>query len=874
MLLKAILPFTCLIFYFTPICCQLTDDFSDGDFSSNPMWLGDIEKFIVEDQILKLNDRLPVSNNTAILYTAVDSIGTGPTEWTIKAHLNFAPSSDNFAKIYLGGSSPEIDALEGYFLKIGGISGKEDALELFVQKNGEQTLLISGTAGNVAEKPVNVSIRVVRKDDGNWQLWAAYGESTFHRLEGEAMENSIPIGPYLILACEYTMSRNNAFAFDDIKIGPAVEDREPPLLLEVQTIAPDLLTLLFDEPLGSPSIILDNFVINNNIGIPLQANFQDASSTTIELRLANPLISGNSYEITANDIVDLAGNSAGPQSLTFSYLNFEAIGLNDIIISEIYPVPKPSIGLPEFEFIELYNRSRKTIDLGQLGFSSGGVPRPLPSMPVLPGEFIIVCAEIAAAEYAVFGKVNALSSFPALANAGDDLSLTDENGMTVFQISYSKSWYESSGKADGGYTLEIVDPNLANPDCRNNWQPSLATLGGTPGETNSWLGLQPDRTGPVLLTAVPQSNFELLLVFDESLDPNSVSLEQFGISNDLSILDVQMVATSETEVLISLADDLQSGGIYELTVKEGILDCLGNPTARDQRRRFGLIEEIRPRDIVINEVLFDPESGGHDFIELYNRSQKNLNLQGLLILNELNSSQNKSKTIERNYLLLPGAYVVLTNNPLDIAQRYQTGPREVFLNTPIPPLAVKGGNVTLRNNGVTIDSFTFEQRFHFPLLETVKGVSLERLHTGLPTSDENNWHSAASSAGFATPGLENSQFYEDESSVNPLSEVFTIRETTISPDGDGFQDVLLIEYQSVSFGSILQAKIFDLEGRVIYSLANNESLAQNGVIKWEGLTASGTKARMGIYILWFQLFSPDGTVLTHKLPIVVAGQLK
>ena len=171
---------------------------------------------------------------------------------------------------------------------------------------------------------------------------------------------------------------------------------------------------------------------------------------------------------------------------------------------------------------------------------------------------------------------------------------------------------------------------------------------------------------------------------------------------------------------------------------------------------------------------------------------------------------------------------------------------------------------------VTIDSFDYREDQHFALLDDEKGVSLERLNPFSITQEDGNWHSAASTVGFATPGLENSQFIQDN---NIIDEILFIPEKTISPDGDGFQDLLIIQYETDQPGYLLNAKIFDLQGREISYFIQNELLSNKGTFSWEGTSDGQEKARLGIYVLWFELFDLNGQVTTKKMPIIVAGQL-
>ena len=169
-----------------------------------------------------------------------------------------------------------------------------------------------------------------------------------------------------------------------------------------------------------------------------------------------------------------------------------------------------------------------------------------------------------------------------------------------------------------------------------------------------------------------------------------------------------------------------------------------------------------------------------------------------------------------------------------------------------------------------IDSFNYSEDFHFNLLARRDGVSLERISFTAPTNDPGNWHSAASTAGFATPGYENSQFLERP---DLLGEMIRIPNPRLSPDGDGFEDALLIQYETAQPGYVLNLRIFDARGRLVSHLVRNELLANAGTFKWDGFTNEFTKARIGIYVLWFELFDVSGKVEERKETVVVAGKL-
>ncbi|HHH50463.1 MAG TPA: hypothetical protein ENK52_05755, partial [Saprospiraceae bacterium] len=137
--------------------------------------------------------------------------------------------------------------------------------------------------------------------------------------------------------------------------------------------------------------------------------------------------------------------------------------------------------------------------------------------------------------------------------------------------------------------------------------------------------------------------------------------------------------------------------------------------------------------------------------------------------------------------------------------------------------------------------------------------------------DANNWHSAAKTAGYATPGYVNSQFIQQNNSAD---ELISLENKTFSPDGDGFKDFLLIHFNADQAGYLANIKIFDANGRLVKDFLHNELLGTSANFKWDGTTNEGIKARLGIYIIWIELFQPNGELRQLKRTCVVAGQLK
>ena len=178
--------------------------------------------------------------------------------------------------------------------------------------------------------------------------------------------------------------------------------------------------------------------------------------------------------------------------------------------------------------------------------------------------------------------------------------------------------------------------------------------------------------------------------------------------------------------------------------------------------------------------------------------------------------------------------------------------------------------ITKDNKEIVLDSFDYSQKFHFSLIDETKGVSLERINLNLGTNNKNNWHSASQSVRFATPGYKNS----NDATVIPATEIVINTDKKIfSPDGDGYDDFVLLQYNVKKPGFLATIKIYDAEGFPILDLTNNYLLSLEGAIKWDGVDKEGKRSKLGMYIIVSKLFHPDGDIFESKNVVVVAGNL-
>lgn len=168
--------------------------------------------------------------------------------------------------------------------------------------------------------------------------------------------------------------------------------------------------------------------------------------------------------------------------------------------------------------------------------------------------------------------------------------------------------------------------------------------------------------------------------------------------------------------------------------------------------------------------------------------------------------------------------------------------------------------------GRVIDSVAYSPAWHQPNIPDAAGRSLERVNPNLGSNDPLNWATSASPSG-GTPGVQNSLFALEKPSSGSLS----ISPNPFSPDGDGFEDVTLIQYNLPLTTATIRVRIFDLKGRMIRTLADGEVAGSSGELVWNGFDAWGRRCRIGPYVVLLEaLDGRGGGVASARTVAVVA----
>lgn len=554
--------------------------------------------------------------------------------------------------------------------------------------------------------------------------------------------------------------------------------------------------------------------------------------------------------------------------LLYTPLVAQTANRNNVVIDELLPDPSPPVQLPNYEFIELRNVSRTAFNLRNWQLSDGSSTATITTSFVLqPDSLVIICANSATSAFAAYGTTIGVSNFPSLNNDADIISLYSAEGRLIHTVSYTADWYQNAVKSDGGWSLEMIDPQNPCTGARN-WKASIHSNGGTPGRKNSLDGVNTDEQLPSLYRTYTTDSTTVMAVFDEPLDSASAAVAGNYTMNGLTPLTALPVTPLLSEVALHFPAPLSSAIVYELKVA-GIADCSGNTIGQYNTAKAGLPTMADSQAVVINEVLFNPASDGYDYVELYNRSNNIIDCKQLYLATRNATGQLTTVTqlSAIPYLLFPGDYHVFTANRNWLQQQYLVKDTSLVSQLSLPSMPDDKGIVVLLNaQGAIVDELHYQEKWHFALLNNKEGVALERINYNQPAQEATNWTSAASTVGFGTPGYQNSQLM----AAIQLQGQVTIDPPIFSPDNDGFNDYATINYTINEPGYVANIRIFDAGGRRVRFLVQNATLTTTGQFRWDGLDDNRNQLPVGIYIVATELFNLQGKSKRFKQVVTLA----
>jgi hypothetical protein len=819
---------------------QVLDSFLYTGVPDSSIWQGNLKDFIVENKYLRSNSQ----EKNHSFYLGMP-IAKRPEYGHIGLSFGFNTSSKNYLDILLCADSLTEKPRQALVLRVGGV---QDAIEVIERDSNRVVKVVQHYSGSTHRFQGNV----LWEFEEQKRLKITINDSSFYTNSNLCDDIRTPFTGFVVH--QSTSSFFHKHRFEHLYWGDKPKDVSPPIIINHELPDNGSLTLFFNEEMDTTwsgsIIVLDKEMFG----------YKWLNQQTLAAKSVEPWPVNTMFNLEIKNWRDLSKNSIPDTSISSLFLKLAKAKPFDIVINELMVDPKPSVNLPEAEFVELYNTSDKAIDLGTCTFSDASSTAQLPDIVLFPNSYTILAS---IKDSLNFGMDNTifLNDFPTLNNSADQL-LLQCNSQAIHWLDYDSDYMQNAVKEEGGWSLEMIDTK--NP-CGGpgNWAYSNNDAGGTPGRQNSISGINPDAEVPYLKGIGVKDN-EVILELSEIMYPSLLDAFKFELKQ-ASISPKSVKWSGRTSILLEFEGHFKKGWRDSLRLP-ALNDCVGFLN-RDSIVLVAVPSTAAKSDIVFNEIMFDARTESSEFIELYNASENILDLAEVQLATKDDGEWSNAFPLRGSpTLFFLKTYAVFSENGQSIYSQYLQSDSTVFFDVgKMPNLSSLGGEIYLIDRKVeVIDHLDYSASNHFDLLKTNKGVSLERIHPTTVGYSSDAWVSASELSGGATPGVKNSQYYEPLRATNVRLEY-----TTFSPNNDGFRDRLVIIFNSLNPVQNTRIAIFTLNGILVKEILPRTLLGTEQTVFWDGKDNSGHRVSPDIYILLLEAYDAKGNIHRERLSLNV-----
>jgi hypothetical protein len=776
----------------------------------------------------------------------------------------YAPSSSNNWQLFFLANNaydlePGSENSTGIIIGVN-FTGSDDHLKVWQLLHGEALEVVDselnyqemiGTSG----EPL---IKATRSPGGNWSLECSLGGAADSMvLCGTGGEIEPVRGKHIGFRYAYTSAQDRKLWVDALRIrGRFFSDTTPPQVIHHQVTGLNSLELKFSEEIKEPDGSDFSWQRDTlQAGWSMVEELPDSiflSGRRCELFFRSHFPNRQMQQLCIRNVTDREGNVLIDTVLSFSQALSE---FGDIAITELMTDPEPRVHLPPCEYVEIHNRYEKGIDLTGWTIRINNSEYALEAAWMLPGEFLVVTHENCSGQYGAVSLQPVIGSTTALTNSGGDVALYDRYGRMIHRVEYEAMERYDKNRAEGGWSIERIDlENLCGG--HENWTVSAGWRGGTPGVENSLVAELPDLEPPLLQYIGVPDSARVSLTFDEPLLFRPEEKEWFTVDGAPAVGDFGLLPVAFRTVDLALTEAIGAGVDYRLNIFSAG-DCAGN-VVEEIQRRFRRPELPQPYVPLINEIMYDPVQGGHEYIELYNPGDDFLDLYDLK-LRVVEPGSMDGTLVELSgdsHLLFPDAKVVLAKNSRALREEWGLGPGVAVVEVADwRSLPNSGACLQLTDrSGALLDQCCYHDSLHHALVGVTTGVALERIHSGSCASLSQCWTSAAASARYGTPGMQNSHSRMPSEPGGMLE----LHPEVFSPDNDGFEDLLEIGLQDSGETRLINIFITDLNGIRVREIVFRGIPGSGDVYSWDGLDDSGNSVLPGIYIVHLGIAGDHG----------------
>jgi hypothetical protein len=418
-------------------------------------------------------------------------------------------------------------------------------------------------------------------------------------------------------------------------------------------------------------------------------------------------------------------------------------------------------------------------------------------------------------------------SWTTLNNSAEKLWLKDEYNTVFDSCFYDNNSYEND------VSLERLSVNF--PD----WDYSISPNGATPGERNSIAKHDYDIKIDSVKTVISESKIEHHIFIENAglyqIENAELTVSQKDTSGSANTIFSENISLEENNEIYFESDKPNFGYyLYHYKILNNLDENADNNDEKEQ-----LTFNYLP--VVINEIMYNPNVDCPEWIEIkWNSFFEEFSKLNFATLDKTISIQKSNSP-----------FVILTSSKEDSLSLRQI--TDVPIYTGLPALTNSGQELSLDFKNQNVEKFSYSGG-------CPKGKSLERIQSNQPAFS-NNWSSSISDFG-STCGKENSLFIQE---IPPK----TVLKITPNPFNPRKGEITSINYNIPERLAEINCKIFDLRGRLIRHLVNQEILASTGTIIWDGKDENKKYVKTGIYIILINAVSIDEKQYKKQASIVI-----
>lgn len=832
------------------------------------VWSGDLSKFKFSNESnFSLDDNSPLStNNTSYLSLPFDLQNEEDWNWFLDVKLTFELTTTSFFEYWLFADNSNLkEVTNGLY-----ISTKDKRLSLFIRVDGKDFLYTRTPSGFFMMNPTIFSLKTkfekgvldasVSKNGASMASWAKDIPVTLN-FEGKC---------YSGIVCKYPAGRAKSFHFANWEL-ELLNSTVPPVgsvevfVDQINAFTSSDIRIDFSDAVDATDAIF--FVEQTNE--KLKCNTK-GSESYVELVAKNKFESGIKYNMQISGLKNIDKLPVADIQTDFFYdipVNTQAW---NVVISEIMSNPKGVVGLPEVEYVELFNNEDVAVNLQNWTLYYGEKALKIPAIVMSPKSSLVLGKKSAIDQLGDYNKI-AVPNFPILANIGNIMHLEDDQRRLTSWVEYSVDWHEPN-KKQGGYSLEIIDVSNKCGES-SNWKSSTAAAGGTPGAENSIKAFNPDTVQPRVLGVDLIDDQVLQVTFSKSMDYQSIAdIDKYVVvsEHDLQVTVLQVPYPKSNHLLLPLSASLMPGDSLRLEMDE--MKCNAGFTQNAYKGNDAwkviLAKEPEEGDILVSELLYYPHTSEAEFIELYNNSSYPIRLSDLVLATvKSDGSPQYLSPIEEDKVLDPQAYLLVTKDFESIKKRYDISALQVLsLQSKMPAYANTGGTaLVLNKDQKEIDRFTFSPNLHTIPVKEQQGVSLERVSYQKETNDPSNWRSSPGKVKFATPGYANSISLSGEGADSTEVFAITVKTKVFRPLQLTEEEAnWILEYSIPRDPVKLSLSAYDSDGVLVREIVRNKECKGSDRLLWNGTNSKGDIMPIGVYVLLLEYIDQKGNLARRK----------